>query len=90
MGKYTLLDNLQYVNTTEVTHSDLSFTTHELPTHASKPTFTFVYHTLRFSAKSAFKLTSATSCDETKRLKALVGDKDFTKDVQRKLRHIIH
>ena len=90
VGKYALLDNLQYASTTVVAHSDLSFTTHELPCRAPDPSQNFVYHTLRFSAKSAFKLTSASSCDETKRLKSLTGDKEFTKELQRKIRHMLH
>jgi hypothetical protein len=44
---------------------------------------------MKFSARSLFKLSSSSATDETTKLKQLTKDKEFMKEVDRRVRHII-
>jgi hypothetical protein len=44
---------------------------------------------MKFSVKSLFKLSSASATDETTKLKQLTSEKEFMKEIDRRVRHII-
>jgi len=86
---FVYFDNLNFSSTTRVDHTDLSIENFEIPTKEAE-TNQFVYHNLRFSSKSLYKLTTVNCNAETKQLKELQKNKEIVAEIERNVRHIIN
>ncbi len=87
---FVFFDNLTFSSTTRVDHTDLSLANFEIPTKETDSNNQFVYHNLKFSSKSFFKLTTVNCNAETKQLKELQKNKEMVTEIERNIRHIIN
>ena len=88
VGSFLHIENLQYMESTQVKYSDVTFDTFPHPVQPLDSEH-FVYHWFRFSVRSQFKLATATAHPDCQQLKTLLAEKEFKKDVETKLKSIL-